>query len=283
MIKKSISIAVYSIRKWFSNPRYSILFIMLFILTWTTLNPVKNFCTYTGVRTNPLLFVFYSCNFIHQLLFMSGIIFLFSNAPFMDECELYVIQRSGRKSWVIGQILYIFMSSAIYFLILILMSILILAPYSTFGTDGWGKVINTLSQTNAAGQVNLGFMVPYKIIRLYSPFQAIFLCFIFEWLAASIIGMAMFCVNLLFKESLGIVIGSIVVGLDLLITNALPYTLYRFSPVSIGRLSIIDPSKTYFYPSILDGLILDGILLIILCVISIISMRKNAIDVKYDI
>ena len=283
MIKRSINIAMYSMRRWLTNPRYAILFIMQILLMWNTFKPINSLCISTGVRTNPLLFMFYSSNFIQQLILMAGIVFLFANAPFIDESGLYVIQRSGRKSWVMGQIFYIFMASAVYFLILIVISILMLMPYGAFSTDGWGKIVNTLAQSNAGGKINLNFMVEYKIISLYSPFQAIFLCFIIEWLAASIIGMTMFTINLIFKESVGLVFGSAIVLGDILAFNILGERLYKISPVSLGRLSVMDPSKTFIYPNLVDAIIFDVLVLLILCVVSILAVKRKAIEVKADI
>lgn len=145
MVKKIFCIAVYSVKQWATNPRIICLFALMGIFVWNDFQVIDDLAAKTGIRTNPLIFPFFSNDPVKQLILLAGIVFLFSDAPFINKNQPYIIIRSKRIPWVMGQILYIVIASAVYFLFLMSVSILVLLPQGTFITNGWGKIINTLS------------------------------------------------------------------------------------------------------------------------------------------
>ena len=70
---------------------------------------------------------------------------LVSDAPFRTAQQQLVIQRVGKRKWIIGQLLFLFAMSVLYSLLLWLLSWIFYAPMVEW-TPEWGKVI--FSSTN---------------------------------------------------------------------------------------------------------------------------------------
>lgn len=282
MVKKIFSIAIYSIRQRTTELRILFLFVLMITFLWNDLTVISDFAKMMNIKTNPLIFPFFSSDPVKQLILLSGVIFLFSDAPFINKSQPYVIIRSKRSSWVLGQILYVILASAVYFLILMCASILILLPNATFATDGWGKIINTLAQTNAGAQINLQFNIAEKITSFYSPLEAFGLSFLLNWSIASFLGLLMFIINLKFNRMLGLVVGATVLFLDLLAINILPYKFYHFSPVTLSRLAILDPTGVSIVPYITYPFVFFGVSIILFSVLLVAGIKNEPIEITSE-
>lgn len=283
MVKRIFAIALYSIRQWTTELRILLLFIFMILFLRTDITVIGNFAKEMDVAVNPLVFPFYSSDVVKQLILLSGIIFLFSDAPFIKNSQPYVIIRSKRLSWVSGQIIYIMIASAIYFLIIMGASVITLLPNASFQTDGWGKIINTLAQTNAGALIHLQFAVSEKITTYYSPVTAFFLSFLLNWSVACFIGMLMFLVSLKLHRTLGLLAGAMVLFWDLLVINMLPFRFYYASPVTLSRLSILDPTGTSIFPNVAYSFIFFGSGIVLLAILLMIGIRNESIEITTEV
>lgn len=152
-------ICAQDFRKWRTNPRIWVLFILIAIFINSYTKEIDLFAQSVQYKMSPWLFpLLYGQKYMRYILF-AGVLLLFCDAPFIDEEQPYVIIRSGRKFWSIGQILYIVSASAVYFLYIIVISILLNLGNMEWNTD-WGKVLGTL------GTSNTWSLVSYKIIMV---------------------------------------------------------------------------------------------------------------------
>lgn len=283
MVKKIFCIAMYSIRQWITNPRIICLFVMMSAFVWNDLEVIGDLTVRTGIKTNPLIFPFFSSDPVKQLILLAGIVFLFSDAPFINKNQPYIIIRSKRIPWVLGQILYIVMASAIYFLFLMLVSIVVLLPYATFATNGWGKIIHTLAQTDVGAQIKLQFGITKEITTFYSPLEAFGLSFLLNWGVACFLGLILFVINLNFNRMLGLVAGGVILFLDLLVTNMLPPTFYHFSPVSLSRLSVLDPMGVSLFPNLTYPFVFFSVSIVVLSALLVVSIKKISIEITPEL
>lgn len=277
-LREAFSIGINNIRKWFTNPRIYILAILLIILVLTYIRPLYNFSEYAGYRVTVWMFPFISNFYITQFMMMLGIVFLFCDAPFIDICQPYQLIRSGRTVWGIGQVFYIMLSSALYFLFIAFLSILVLFP-NVFISNDWGKVMGTLAQADIGRSFGIYLPIDYQILTMYNPLQAFGLSILLDWCAGTMLGLIIFITNINFNRAIGAILASAVVILDISITNAFPYYLYHFSPVSMARLTIIDPSGFSTRPSSVYTFIFFFTGLIVLSVVAVLSARKHDIQV----
>lgn len=275
-LQKSFSISINNIRKWASNPRIYILGALLFLMLWSYISPISTFARGINYRVTPWLFPHLSNWYFTQMLMLLGIVFLFCDAPFMDEGQPYLLVRSGRISWGLGQVIYIMLGTAIYLLFINIISILILSP-NLFLDDGWGKVLGTLAQPSES--LKYALPISYNIQFQYTPIKAFVISLLLEWCAGTMIGIIMFITNIYLKRSIGAIAGSAIVLFDFVVANSLPYRYYHFSPSSMARLTILDPTGMSPRPTNLYAYIFFGISIIVLSVIAVISVRKRQVQV----
>lgn len=277
-IRKSFSVCIHNVRKWATNPRIYILGILLILFVYTYVNPITNFSKIMGYRVTPWAFPFIS-NFIYsQLVMMLGIVFLFCDAPFTDAGQPYFLIRSGRIQWGLGQVFYIMLGTALYFLFIALASILVLAP-NMFFSVGWGKILGTLAQTNAGRFNNIYLPVSNQILTLYTPIQAFGLSLLLEWCAGTMLGLIIFIINMNFSRAMGVIASSAVVLLDFVIYSTFPSYMNHFSPVSMARLTTLDTSGLSPRPTNQYAYIFFAVGIILLSIIAVLSVRKRSIQV----
>ena len=255
-----------------------IAFVELLVL-WDVLSPVADFSFDIGYRVNPGLFVFVVGDPLCQLFFMVGIVFLVSNVPFLTTGDLFVLLRLDRATWAAGQIVSLFAISILYSLGLFALFVIVLLPCLTFSTFGWGTVVNTLAQTNAAHELGLSFEVAEMVMSQLDPVQALFCCVFFQAISGMILGCTVLVANELTHSHGGAAAAAFIVLLDLLTTNLLPARFFLFSPVSHSRLQILDFLGTsFFYPTPYMAVAYDIVLLIVLSGLSAILLINLDIE-----
>lgn len=155
------SCCAQNLRKWPSNPRIYVLGLLLIGFLFEWVRPIADFSSAVHVSVTPWVFPYLSLSQKVLLLIMLGIVLLFCDAPFIDAHQPYVIIRSGKRDWLLGQILYIMVASALYFLFIALISTLLMLPNLTFSSE-WGKIFGTLALTDAGSQFKINLPISYK-------------------------------------------------------------------------------------------------------------------------
>ncbi len=272
---KPISICLLNIRKWATNPRIYVIISLLFTIIYHFVTPLITICYNTGYRVTPWIFPFLIDNVAFQILIMLGIILLFCDAPFENQMQAYFLIRCNRVQWAIGQIMYIFISSLFYllivniFIMIVLMQVIYISPE-------WGKVLSTMAQTNLSYMVRV-FHVSSKIISSYTPLGAFFISFFLEWCCCIFIGLVIYIFNSIFNRFIGIIIASSMVLFDILIYAGLRSFTYHFSPISLPKLSILDTKGLSDYPTLEYALVILPIAIIILSIIAVIVTKKKKV------
>ena len=270
-------------RKIFSIKYLSAMMLIVFIGILYTVT-IRKFSYLTGYSITPCFFPFLiSINF-YNLIYFALYIYLFSDAPFVQHNTVYQIIRCGRVKWGIIQLEKIFLSSCCFNIISFILSVVILTPHVSF-EDGWGKVIYTLSRTDAGTSYNISINFPYDVVGKYTPLQVLKLTMLILWLAGSCIGLLMFALSLWWGRVAALIGASIWVILPIILDN---YTgVWRplathFSPISWTRISEIGQFR-YGIPR-LPSLKFILSAYIILCVIfSLAALFKlRTVDFKWS-
>ncbi len=270
-------IAANNFRKWQGNPRYYILALLLLMFLNIFLAPVRQAAAYVQLPVSAWVFPFLTSNYYSLMLIMFGFVLFLCDAPFVDSEQAYLIIRCGKKTWLKGQLLYICLASAVYFLSVFLMSILLLLPNITFAPD-WGKLVRTLSQTDLSMQFNVSLDISYKIIRLYSPAAAMGLSLLMAWLIGVLLGVMLFILNAFFSRAVGVMVTSGMVLLEIFaLNNAFRFTYV--SPVSWMSLSILDTEGFSKYPTLSYTLICTLLIIFTLSAIALRWSKKRDIKV----
>lgn len=272
--KPVFSIALQNFRKWKYDCRIwiAVFIVLIFIHSFT--KGLSDFCDYTGVKSSPWIFPFLYMQYYNKMLFFFPLILIFSNAPFIDKNQLYVLVRAGRSKWCIGQMCYIFIASALYFALVMIFSIVLNIDCIEF-TDEWGKVLNTLANTNMGTQFHIGFSPDRNVINMFSPLGAMWFTFLHSWISGVILGMETFLFNMKMKGS-GTFLASFLLVFSAVASKQI--SLVNMSPISWSTLNYIQLKSNDGLPSYGYITAFYMIMLLVLFVIILFSSKKYNFD-----
>ena len=209
------------------------------------LTPLNSFVKSVNHPICPFIFPFLLSDIYFLVLFMAAVVYYFSDAPFMKNWTMYQVIRTGRVRWAFGQIETILISSFTFVILAIGMTGILLLPNVTL-SEGWGKVLYTLSMTGASGDFNIPFSIPYEIISRYTVLEGLGVTILVGGMVIAFIGLLMFCISLIGSRLLANVVAMVFVIMPMIQLNmgmAVPELDY-VSPVSWMNLSKIDITGT---------------------------------------
>lgn len=244
-INKTIRIFLYQLKREGIQIRTIIFFIIMAIFIYSYLQPVKIFSQAVEIKVTPWALPHFVNDFTCQQAFMIGCVFLFCTAPFKNKYHLYMIYRSGKASWQGGIILYIVVMSFLYLCFINIMIVLSLLPHISFETE-WGKIWGTLSRTNAGSKFLVPFSVYDYIIGAFTPLKAMLISFLLEWACFVWLGLVIYILNYNFQKSIGTLVASFFVFLDVMIYNSWMPSFYLISPVTLTQLKSLSGNNMQY-------------------------------------
>lgn len=265
-------------RKWPTNPRLYVLGLLLIAFQTSYVLPISQFSRAVYVPATPWIFPFLTSDPTLLLMLMLGIVMLFCDAPFIDAHQPYLIIRAGKRNWLLGQIGYIMLASALYFFFIIMVSVLLLLPNLTFSFE-WGKILGTLALTDAGTQFKSILPISYSLQLNYTPVEAMAYNFLMNWLVGTFLGLLIFVLNMRFRREIGVIISTFLVFLQFFYFSTRNLPMFCLSPVSWASLINLDITHTSALPSITYAVsVLIGLNLILIFLAHIIAHKKD-IDV----
>lgn len=275
-LRKVLLIAGNNFKKWTANPRMYVVLLLMAGYTAMMLNCISAFLSGSGYRIAPWVFPFFMGQPYSLLMILLGLILLFCDAPFIDREQPYVIMRTGRTAWTVGQILYIVLSSAVYFFGVMLLTVLVLLPHLSW-ERGWGRVINSFCQNGAS---RYGVVIPfdYGVVNTFTPTQAMVLEYLLCWLMGSFLGLLMFVLNLAVSRSAGAIAAAAFSVFPLFVKRS-DYWLHYISPGSWTSLSVIDFSGNSSFPSPFYVFSSFFFLIALLAASALLLMKRRDVDV----
>lgn len=275
------SICAQNFRKWRTDYRVWCIGILLFVMTGIFADDIRILAEYMGTNMPVWIYPFMYTQFHTKLIFTLPVVLLFCNAPFTDRNQTFVFMRSGRIKWLCGQIMYIVFASAVYYLFLFVVSLL-LTVFSGELSLEWGKTLTALGVSNSVGfEAGTPFVdIPYTVITFFKPLQAVWFTFLMSWLGAIFIGLTIFFFNLISQTRfLGVIVSSFFVLLSSAVANDYGWEgLLSFSPISWITLDKIDVGGLTKCPSFTYCISVFGIMIVSLSAAILIFGRKKSLD-----
>lgn len=259
LFRSSVSVAAVNFRRWQKDLRTGLIFLFTALVVFSALKPFLQYGQASGTKCTPLLLtLLFNSNMVSvaspKTLVHLGLLALLCDAPFFYPITPYMILRSGRRGWWLGECLYIMQASFIYLVFLTAICFFSVLPVITFEND-WGSVIYDMtfgSSTRSAGEIMMQyphFSWPDAIFQYLYPAASYLYSFFTGWAAFCILGLVMYLGRLLKKNSiLGVVLAGVLVFLDPVL-NWLSVSGYgqrwmlAFNPVcwsSIRSLNLLD-------------------------------------------
>lgn len=234
---------IFDLKKLLQSSRfYMTIFFVCFVI-WDHLAPISIWLSAQHYKITPWVYPFISSSVFLQMVIVGGTLFLFSDAPFFNETQLLLIVRMNRVQWCIAQMLYICVSTMIYFAVISLVSVFLLVPNITFSSQ-WGAVILALSR----GETNLENVMSFSkyITENMSPINANALCLLFSWMVSVYLAEIQFFFNLEEKKQIGSIIAGFLILQDLFSLIILSEKSEKYSIVTLTRLSVLIRNGTIF-------------------------------------
>lgn len=186
----SLRIALCEFMKWRNSYHIWVTFAALIVLTSIKVNPIRAYAIGHGLSVSNWFFCFQFSDGITCMLFYYAVSLLFCNAPFVDRQQLFMLIRSGRKNWCVGEVIYILISSMIYFGVIAILDIVMFVPYVGFSSH-WETVFTAI----ANGTV-YGLNLPIYLIENYTPASAFVLTYLVNVGIATMIGLLIYFINM---------------------------------------------------------------------------------------
>lgn len=221
MVKRMSSVKIYcseSFRYLKSEKVLGIAMVLAFF-TYLYVSPVKDFSIRMNYPTTPWLWFFLFSGLYYDVIILLGAIYLYSQAPFLNRGQMYIFMRIGRVEWIRLQLFKIVNTALIYVFFLFGVTVIIMSPYIEF-QGGWGKVLYTLSMTNAGDSIGLPYEIGYQIIAKHEPFLLFLKAIAVTWGVVVFIGFLMFGVALYISKQLSVVISTFFACMPIIIENA---------------------------------------------------------------
>lgn len=285
VLKSSFAFCFYRFNKWRYDYKNYVIVILLFIMIFQYTRGIYAMSQLTGERITPWLFTFLFCDYyvamgVLKIFIFFGVVLLFCDAPFRDNTIIYLISRSNRLIWLVGDLIYIVLASVIYIGNIFVINMICFLPRITFLKD-WGKVIGTLAYTDAQMQYASTLVVSPLILDQYSYWEATLLTFVLSSLGCIFLGVLIYTINTL-SNSYGKGIACAV--FFILLSPAVNYLEKPFfsfiSPMTWVSIEQIQPIKRGAYPNLRYTII--AYLLIIMFMIFLLFFNRMRIQITSD-
>ncbi len=183
------------------------------------------------------------------LLISCALLLIFSDMPFNDPQQVFIVTRGGKRSWYISQLLFVTAASVLISVIEILISWIIIFGHITF-EDSWGAVENSISQSS-------DLLIRYEFVGCFSnyvisnvsPLRAFAWCTLIGTFIYTVFGTLIYVLNTITRKIGGIICGTILVGYQALMWNFIHPKYKWLAVLSWGNLDHIDIQHNSLYPT----------------------------------
>ena len=275
------AICAQNFRKWRTDYRIWTIAVLMLIMVAIFMDNMKKVADGIGADMPIWTFPFLCSEFHTKLIFTVPVILLFCSAPFIDENQMFVIMRAGRNKWLCGQILYIMIASALYYIFL-LAATLVFTVFTGELTLDWGKAIIAMAGNPSVFVPGMPVFIYVNelVPKYFSPLLAVWFTFILSWFSAMLIGAVLFTCNYLTgTKAPGMTISTVLVIFPA-VTTYMKTKFEWFSPISWNSLNRVDVGGFTEYPPFEYCMTVYSSLIILLFAAAFIFGRKKDLDKK---
>ena len=191
---------------WLTNPRMSILLVLLTLIHSLAVQPLAQAGGQIGARFHLLEPLAALCNSTLILLMLPiGFLILMAGFPRMDRGFLLQLYRVGRLNWVLGEMLYLCMAAATYLGVVLLGTALCSLPYAPITGPGWSAVATDYAGLlGEAALKSVTTLLPKNLYQQMGPGAAVAGSFLLLFLCLLLMGAVLLAASLLRVKPLGI-------------------------------------------------------------------------------
>ncbi len=201
-IRNAFGCARINFLKWRGNLMVVLLLLMWVLYIVLQTRPLTAFCMENDYVITPwvLHMLGVTPQFISTILYIT----LFSHAPFSSQTVPFTMIRTGKRTWLIGQVVYIVAASFVLVLLTYVSMLITLSPCLGFSA-GWGGVLTGLSQDSSMlYKVECLLYSNRAVINRYSAIEGTLIAFGVRWLNAVLVGTMVLFFNTVVRRGSGL-------------------------------------------------------------------------------
>lgn len=225
-------------------------FILAIAAVYEFTSSLKTMAMYYSLPVNGFSVSFIFTNLNAVFIIFIGVFIIFSDLPFRDNQQMFLISRSGKRAWIFSQVLYVVFVSLVYITFIFVCFCIILFPFLGFDVESWGKIIRTIASPNAMQAFDLVFTVPQSVISDFSPLEGFFFSFGTVFAISVILGHIVLLFNLTIKHNTGVIISGAMVFMYMFVHMSGSKIMYYFSSLNWCSIFIADKNKVSAYPDV---------------------------------
>lgn len=239
-VRRSWACCRHDLRRLASTPRAWAVLILTFLFAENQFSPVRQMLAEEGLTLSfPGMALYMLCDTQVTLMLGLGLVMLLFDAPFLDETQRYIITRTGRGSWGLGQTLYVGAAALAYLLFFLACLLALQAPWTDW-SEGWSGGLDELVHYGAYEYYNTMLDYDPWLMETYSPWGGLALTGGLHLLAYTALGLILFAFNCLTRSRLGFLPCTGLLLWDAVMEEYFMENVYYFSPVTLCRLTALD-------------------------------------------
>ncbi len=280
-VRSVFSICAQNFRKWATDYRMWTVAAILIVMTFLYADDVRKNAAIMDSDVSLWIFPFLYTQSFMVLIFTMPVVLMFCNAPFFDKNQTFVMMRTSRTKWLCGQLLYIILASAAYYLFVFLLSLLSTVFIAEPSLD-WGGTFYSLAYGKMQWDGVPWVGIPKLIVEYFTPIQACWFTFLLSWIGGVFLGMIVFFFNLVTQtRSIGTVVatGFVVWGCWVRYSDGIQ-RYRKFSPISWITVDYIDVGGMTLYPTLSYCLTVFSVLILAMIIGVFVFGRRKSLDFK---
>lgn len=204
----------------------------------------------------------------YLVLFLVGFIFMLASVPRLDSGQLLLIYRSGKKSWLFGEILQIAVSAAVYVLLLLAGCVIATAKYAYPGNI-WSNFTTGYELEYKELLSDSQHLVDQQVFKYFLPYQAVIHGILLLILCMTLMGTVILYCSIIDKKLLGIILNVVLVFFVLIFYKYRIWVMW-ISPfchavLIMHNIFVYKKFSVPLYYSYLYLIILEGIMILLSC------------------
>ncbi len=288
-LRQILQLALLNLRRWRRSPQVWLAFALGFVSCYLLSVKVVDFAVHHGTVLQicePFIWTFGDATSI--FLISLSLLLLFSDTPSMDSDVPFMLVRTTRLRFVLGQILYIVLSTVI-FCLFVLLSTTVLCMVNAYSANMWSETAAILGYSEIGEEIAVPTFV--KVLEFSFPYECTMHIFALMLGYALLMSGIIFYFNLLYNKC-GMLAGVILSGFGLFLTPdvvsewlKLSYEQYRIANILFGWLSPLNHATYYMHnfgydnlPRLMHSYIFFGAGSLLFFVLSVIRIRRYSFN-----
>ena len=280
----------YDFRMWRGNIRVLLTFLLAFIFCFLLSDKAASFAysvNTTMQAFEPFIWTFGDANSVLMISLL--LVLLFADMPYLDAGAPYYLVRMKRRTWVMGQVIYVLIATFIYVTFIFTVTTLICMGNSFIG-NMWSETAAILGYSGAGKQIVLPALV--KTLEMSRPYSCAGTIFLLMLGYTMVLSLLMLFAKLRHGKAAGIVAAFGFSLFGLLLNPELIKTVFSISDsemykanVAVGWLSPLNHATYHMHsfgydllPKLWQTYLVFGLLSALLMILILRAIRRYSFD-----